>query len=926
MDEVAELKPQKPKILRWQGLLADGSRLLRVAIGVAIVLLAASLTFTQLGFVGVSFADGTTGYVVVLLALVSLGALLFGPLAGALIGFAAGVVLYIHAQILPLNHFELAFVTPLTSIAMFTVAGCLLGLFFAIALRNNPATVKRIVYIAIVCVVVSWIYTLSFGVSVFASLVVEIAENVGVDVSDSYVAQMAGTTAWRLGDLAIQAWLTALLMFAVCAFADWVARRAAAHQGAYGLRTVFGWSLAAAVTIAFMTLAAASYMVTTQDELNDADRAMKSEVEYLHQQIESTHDQQVSMLEFADKHMDVQNNLDALMELIDSLSGVDVLADYDKDEKGTAILAFGPVVDSSNDELYPKNEFCEDVMTSDMLEAMDKSIDTGQMQRFVFDRWAMGLDSQKQVDETPFEQPYIAYIYAEEFTTTNVEGNILHHTLMLVRSSDMVFASRETVMLWSTLSSLGLMLIVGLVVFLLLNHLVARRIDEENGALERITAGNLDVRAEAGGTREFESLSDGINTTVDAMKGWIAEAETRMDAELATARAIQESALPRTFPAFPDILRFDIYASMTAAKEVGGDFYDFFLIGDDAGPDAGKLGFVVADVSGKGVPAALFMMEAKTQIRSYVASGMELGEAIENANRQLCDGNDAGMFVTAWVGVLDYATGHVDYVNAGHNPPLLWAVGGDAQSAGWRWLTQRSGLPLGLFDGLPYTAHSVDCLPGDQFLLYSDGVTEAMSTTEELYGEDRLMAVAEANYLRHPRELLKAVRADVALHAQGAEQSDDITILSLEVGVPPEETVTLTVPADVAQLSTVNDFIHTELDRRLCPKRVQNLLDVAVEELFVNVCRYAYPDSPEGEPGSVRVSCTYSAEPQSMTIMLTDSGVPFDPLAKPDAVTPEDIFDVPIGGLGILMAKRSVDEMGYERSGNFNVVSIMKKW
>ena len=175
---------------------------------------------------------------------------------------------------------------------------------------------------------------------------------------------------------------------------------------------------------------------------------------------------------------------------------------------------------------------------------------------------------------------------------------------------------------WTTLSSLVLFAAVFVLISLLLNRVVARRIDETNEVLARVTAGDLDARVEVQDTREFESLSEGVNTTVESLKNLIAEAETRMDEELATARAIQESALPRTFPPFPNIPRFDIYASMNPAKQVGGDFYDFFLIGDDCGQMKGKLGFLVADVSGKGVPAALFMMKAKALLRDYVSSGM----------------------------------------------------------------------------------------------------------------------------------------------------------------------------------------------------------------------------------------------------------------------------------------------------------------
>lgn len=373
-------------------------------------------------------------------------------------------------------------------------------------------------------------------------------------------------------------------------------------------------------------------------------------------------------------------------------------------------------------------------------------------------------------------------------------------------------------------------------------------------------------------------------------------------------------------PPFPDIPRFDIYAGMQPAREVGGDLYDFFLIGDACNAESGKLGFVVADVSGKGVPAALFMMAAKTAIRGYMESGMELGEAFENANRKLCAGNDSAMFVTAFAGVLDYAPATIAYVNAGHNAPFL------RQHGEWRQLTDKSGLPLGIFDGMPYKAFECTCAIGDELLLCTDGVTEAMDVDDALYGLDRLKALLDDNFDLHPRELIELVRRDVTRFSEGAEQADDITMLALEFGVPPEVTATITVPANDRELPHVTEFVHTELDRRLCPVRAQRQLDIALEELFVNVAHYAYPDATPDRPGEVRVSYTYSAEPPSITVEIEDEGIPFDPLSRPDAVTPTSIEDVPIGGLGILMAKRSVDEMRYERTDGTNVVTITKRW
>ena len=929
MNNAVEKPSQKPRILRWRGLLGSLERPLQWAVGIVLAVTSAVLAFTQLGFVGIDLPDGRMAYVVVLLPVVALGALLLGTLAGTALGLTAGALLYAHSQVLPLDHFELAYVTPVTSIVMLGVAGFILGILFAFVLRHNPSQVKRIVYIAIVVVLVAWAYSICFGISTFATILMDIAETFGdIEFSDKDLATMANAHLHRLGSIEAQALLTAALAALACCVADYVARRIIAHQGTYGLRAVFGAWLSVAVALGFMALAATSFIVTTDDQLRDAEKNMSADLDYLCKQMEASNNQTHSLADLLDNHGIAWESmsLDDIDDVLAATGSDRLLQNYDQAENGTVVVTFGPFIDISNSSQFTQYDLVESVFSQDMMAAVERSMQTGELTRFVYDGTKDEIN-----DESIIVQPYIAYMLARSLPLVNPEGEEVPYTVIIFQDSTQVFQSRGTIMQWLTMSSLILMVIVSAIVYLLLNRLVARRIDEENTALESITAGNLDTRATAGGTREFESLTGGINNTVDALKGWIAETETRMDAELATAKAIQESALPRTFPPFPDLLKFDIYASMQPAKQVGGDFYDFFLIGEESDPDTCKLAFVVADVSGKGVPAALFMMKSKALIRDYVGSGMELGEAISEANRQICDGNDAGMFVTAWIGVLDYNTGHVDYVNAGHNPPLLWsfAAGGsaddtEAHKPGWNWLTEKSGLPLGLFEGLPYTAHSLDCLPGETFILYSDGVTEAMDVNEELYGEDRLMALAKEHYLEHPRELLESVKRDVAAHAAGAVQSDDITVLTLEVGVPPEVTATLEVPAETAQIHAVNDFLHAELDRRLCPKRIQSQLDLVIEELFVNVCHYAYADT--GKTGTVKVQRTYSADPPCVKVKLIDEGVPFDPLAKPDVELPTSVDDLAIGGLGIFMVKNLVDDLHYERVDDANVVTILKKW
>ena len=316
------------------------------------------------------------------------------------------------------------------------------------------------------------------------------------------------------------------------------------------------------------------------------------------------------------------------------------------------------------------------------------------------------------------------------------------------------------------------MLLVFVYVFAarLLNEVVVRPVGGANASLGKITRGDLDEMVAEVESVEFAELSAGINTTVDALKGLIDEAERRNERDLATARRIQEGALPRMYPAFPDVEAVDLYASMDAAKEVGGDFYDFFPIDDHT------VAFLIADVSGKGIPGALFMMAAKTDIQNRLLAGMQVDGAIAAANAYLCANNDAGMFVTVWAATLDWETGLLTYVNAGHNFPLLRrGAGGE-----WEWLRKKCGLFLGTFETAKYRQETLVLGPGDELVLYTDGVNEAFNVAEEEYGNDRLHAWLADHTNERPEALVCGLRANVAAWAKGAEQSDDVTILAVE--------------------------------------------------------------------------------------------------------------------------------------------------
>ncbi|MGN1402758.1 MAG: SpoIIE family protein phosphatase [Ruminococcus sp.] len=268
--------------------------------------------------------------------------------------------------------------------------------------------------------------------------------------------------------------------------------------------------------------------------------------------------------------------------------------------------------------------------------------------------------------------------------------------------------------------------------------------------------------------RSYISMMKDLDTYVANLKSVTAEKE-RINAELTLAANIQAHMLPCIFPAFPEYDEFDIYATMTPAKEVGGDFYDFFMV------DETHLAIVMADVSGKGVPAALFMVISKTLIKNYAQMGMAPGEVFTTVNRLLCDGNDAGLFVTSWMGILDLSSGTLTYVNAGHNPPLLRQ--GDNE---FTYLKSRPGFVLAGMDTMKYRQNETVLSPGDRIFLYTDGVTEATNAENTLFGEERLSSFMNAHSEDSAEDMLHRLKAEIDTFVGEAPQFDDITMLLLD--------------------------------------------------------------------------------------------------------------------------------------------------
>ena len=378
--------------------------------------------------------------------------------------------------------------------------------------------------------------------------------------------------------------------------------------------------------------------------------------------------------------------------------------------------------------------------------------------------------------------------------------------------------------------------------------------------------------------------------------------------ELNVANRIQADMLPRIFPPFPERTEFNIYAIMHPAKEVGGDFYDFFLVDDD------HLAMVVADVSGKGVPAALFMVITKTLIKNRAQMGDSPSEVLFNVNNQLCEGNDEEFFVTVWLGILEISTGNGWAVNAGHEHPVI-----RRGNSSFDLVVYKHSPAVGVMSGLPFRQHEFHLDPGDALFVYTDGVPEATNAKSELFGNERMLQVLNAHPEEKPENLLPIMHREINAFVGEAPQFDDITMLMLEYS-GPEKCEELEIEAARENLSHVLEFLDGYLERHGCSIKAQTQLDIAVEEIFVNIASYAYG----GKSGRAVIRLRETHDPKGVSVTFIDQGVPFDPLGRPDPDVTLSADDRSVGGLGIYITKKSMDGIRYEYKDNSNILTLTK--
>ena len=515
----------------------------------------------------------------------------------------------------------------------------------------------------------------------------------------------------------------------------------------------------------------------------------------------------------------------------------------------------------------------------------------------------ISLNLQTMSEKTVYEGEILGKPYLFGFTAAEgfyIIGAMPTDEAMFMRDVSLYTSTFMQILIFATLF---------VFIYFLIKRVIINNLQKVNSTLAQITDGNLNVTVDVRSNAEFASLSDDINSTVTTLKQYIAEAAARIDKELEYAKQIQFSALPTNFPEHED---YGIFAQMIAAKEVGGDFYDFYKLNDTT------VAFLVADVSGKGIPAAMFMMRAKTILKDLAESGMAVNDVVAKANEKLCENNESGMFVTVWMGVLDLKTGNLHYANAGHNPPLLLHENGE-----FEYLRTRAGFVLGGMDGVRYRINELTLSARDRIFLYTDGVTEATNAEETLYGEERLITFMNQHRSTDARTLLAALKANIDEFVGEAPQFDDITMLLLdykrgETGGTVYERV---FPAEENALPDVIGFVEETLESVNCPMKTVTALCVAIEEVFVNIAHYAYGDGK----GDVKLAMALSEADSTVTFRISDKGTPFDPLKKPDPDITLSAEEREIGGLGIFITKKTMDTVAYAYENGENIVTMTKK-
>ena len=410
----------------------------------------------------------------------------------------------------------------------------------------------------------------------------------------------------------------------------------------------------------------------------------------------------------------------------------------------------------------------------------------------------------------------------------------------------------------------------------------------------------------------FRYMQQSIVRQIEELKQ-VNEQKGRIQGELKIARDIQMSMLPKIFPPYPERNDIDVFGQLTPAKEVGGDLFDFYIRDE-------KLFFSIGDVSGKGVPASLYMVVTKALFRTISSHESSPDRILSNLNDVMSKDNESNMFVTMFVGVLDLPTGRMHYCNAGHDAPLL--IG----NTGAGLLPVDSNLPVGVMPDWKFSLQETLVDPDTSIFLYTDGLTEAENINHDQFEMSRIIDLAhnlQQNRVFSPTAIIERMTSAVHEFVGEADQSDDLTMLAIQYTKHHEEIKyqrTLTLTNDLKRVPRLNTFIDEVCEANGFDMSSTMQINLAIEEAVVNVMNYAYP---AGTVGNVTIEVKSNGS--EVSFIIIDSGTPFDPTAKPEVDITLSAEDRSIGGLGIHLIRQIMDHINYERVNGRNVLTLIKK-
>lgn len=463
----------------------------------------------------------------------------------------------------------------------------------------------------------------------------------------------------------------------------------------------------------------------------------------------------------------------------------------------------------------------------------------------------------------------------------------------------------------------GLLLLVGMLLLVVAIRIIVvystKPLVKLTQASKRIAAGNLNENIpEMSAKGEMGKLSMAFSTMQDSLQQQMKRIEKdarereKIDSELSIAKKIQTGLLPHDCRVIPD--RLDIACLLKPARQVGGDFYDFF-------EKNGKLVFIIGDVTGKGVPASLFMAVTVTLFRSIASRCDSMAEVVSRLNDELIKSNDTCTFVTLIAGTLDPYTGNLCFCNAGHNPPLVIADYPCFMEP------EYTNIPVGIMEDFEYKDENIQLPAGASIIFYTDGITEAENQNKEQFGEQRLLEASESWADKPSDAVVSELEKDITGFTAGYEQSDDLTLMCIRMKSDYKKVGEAVFTNSIESLRLLDTFIQKLNEEFKIEPELSNQIQLAIEEALVNAVNYAYP---AGESGRILLSAYYNSNAATLRFRLYDNGIYFDSTTVEAPDLSADVEERQIGGLGIFMIKNLMDSVKYYRVGSFNILELEK--